>query len=165
MLQQARAAERQRQYLRARVLYRRAIARAADRRAAARAQRQYASALMFWGLYRDAEQALTAALQLEPHDARSWHDLGILRAGRPGAPGAEVALRQAARLAPGDPRPRLSLAALLVAQRRLDAALREYGGVARMPRLPAAQRRAVTQVLGLLRAERQQAARPPAAPP
>jgi uncharacterized protein YjiS (DUF1127 family) len=59
-------------------------------------------------------------------------------------------------LAPGDPRPRIALAALLVRGRRWPDALREYRALQRMD-LPDRLRDAVARAIALVEAE---AARP-----
>ena len=126
---------------------------APDRTSAAAALRELASALLFWGELAGAGEALERLVALVPDEVSAWHDLGIVRARRGDPAGAERALRRAAGLAPADPRPRIALAALLVAGRRWDEALVEYRALQRL-RLPERMRRAVTRAIELVEAER-----------
>src|SRR5690606_26255862 len=114
LLERARAEEGARRYDRARALYEQAAREAPDRASAALAWRELASALLFWGELEDGEQALERVVRLDPREVSAWHDLGVVRERRGDRAGAEHALRRAISLAPGDVRPRVALAALLV---------------------------------------------------
>jgi Flp pilus assembly protein TadD len=152
LLAKARAEERSRRYDRARSLYRRAAREAPDRTSAARAWRELARALLFWGEIDEAEAALNRAVESAPDEVSAWHDLGVVRARRGDTAGAERALRRAIDLAPGEPRPRIALAALLVNQRRWPEALRQYRALETM-RLPERIRAAVARAISLIEAE------------
>jgi tetratricopeptide (TPR) repeat protein len=152
LLASARAEERARRYDRARSLYQRAARTAPDPASAARAWRELARALLFWGEIADGEAALVRVVGLAPADASAWHDLGIVRSRRGDAVGAERALRRAVALAPAEPRPRVALGALLVVQRRWPDALAEYRALQRMP-LPDRLRDAVARAILLIEAE------------
>ena len=126
LVSQAEHAQRQRRYDRARALYQRAQSEATAPFSRAYASREYGLALIFWGEYRDAEQALSSAVDARNDDVASWHDLGMVRHRLGRLPQAETAFRTAKRLAPRDPRPRIALAAMLAQQRQYRHALAEY---------------------------------------
>jgi Flp pilus assembly protein TadD len=153
LLARARAEERSRRYDRARSLYRQAAREAPDRPSAARAWRELARALLFWGEFDQAEAALRRAVESDPEEASAWHDLGVVRARRGDSAGAERSLRRAIDLAPREPRPRIALAALLVNQRRWPEALRQYRALETMD-LPERVREAVARAIALIEAER-----------
>ena len=157
LLGEARKAERARQYDRARELYLRAAREAPDRRSQAIAWRELGSALIFWGELDEAARALGKVVELEPGAVSAWHDLGIVRARVGDAAGGERAFRRAIQLAPEEPRPRVALAALLVRQRRWDAALAEYRALERLD-LPERTRSAVGRAIELIEAERRRRA-------
>jgi tetratricopeptide (TPR) repeat protein len=157
LLAEARKAERARQYDRARELYLRAAREAPDRRSQAIAWRELGSALIFWGELDEAAKALGKVVELEPGAVSAWHDLGIVRARLGDAAGAEKAFRRAIQLAPEEPRPRVALAALLVRQRRWDAALEEYRALEQLD-LPERTRSAVGRAIELIEAERRRRA-------
>jgi Flp pilus assembly protein TadD len=152
LLARARDEERARRYDRARALYERAAREAPDRASAARAWRDLARALLFWGEIGGAEAALESAVAADPSEVSAWHDLGIVRSRRGDAVGAERALRRAIALAPREPRPRVALAALLVVQRRWREALREYRALSGME-LPERVRRAVERAISMIEEE------------
>ncbi len=151
LLAQARVEERARRYDRARALYERAAQEAPDPGSAARALRELARALLFWGEADEGETALARAVALAPDDVAAWHDLGIVRGRRGDLAGAERALRRAVALAPRDPRPRVALGAVLVNQRRWRDALVEYRALQRLE-LPERTRRAVARAIALIEA-------------
>lgn len=70
----------------------------------------------------EAETQLTAATQLEPDHANSFHDLHRVRLLRGDVPGACDALIQVIALTPNEERPRLQLALLYGGTRNLNAA-------------------------------------------
>jgi Flp pilus assembly protein TadD len=157
LLARARVAERERRYDQARALYEQAAREAPDRTSAARAWRELARALLFWGELRDAESALTRAVSATPGEVGAWHDLGVVRARLGDSAGAERALARAISLAPAEPRPRIALAAMMVNQRRWDDALAQYRALEVME-LSGRMRAAVTRAIELVEASR---ARPP----
>jgi tetratricopeptide (TPR) repeat protein len=159
LLERARAEERARRYDRARALYRQAAREAPDRASAARAWRELARALLFWGEIDEAEPALARAAELAPSDVSVWHDLGLVRHRRGDLAGAERSLRRAIALAPREPRPRVALAALLVNQRRFPEALGEYRALEHLP-LPERTRRAVARAISLIEEEQARPAAP-----
>jgi len=161
LLAAARAEERARRYDRARALYRQAAREAPDRVSAARAWRELARALLFWGQLTDGEAALRRTVELAPGDVGAWHDLGVVLSQRGDRAGAERALRRAISLAPDEPRPRVALGALLVRERRWRDALVEYRALGRLA-LPERTRTAVARAIELLEAEaaRERAPRP-----
>jgi Flp pilus assembly protein TadD len=112
-VERAEAHERARRPDQARAALRQAIADAPDAVSEAYARREYASALAFWGEVPASVAQLEAAVRLVPGDAAAWHDLGIVRHGTGDRAGALAALREARRLRPRDPRPRIAIAALL----------------------------------------------------
>ncbi len=122
----AERAERDRLYDRARALYRRAERTAPDPRSAGFAARKLALALLFWGEYRPARQALRRAVDHRPDDVASWHDLGIVDHQLGDLDAAEADFRRAIALAPREPRSRIALAALLWKQGRRAEAAAEY---------------------------------------
>jgi tetratricopeptide (TPR) repeat protein len=126
LIARAEAAETERRYDRAEALYRQAKDQAPDAPNRALATRTLARALIFWGEYRRGEAELEHAAALDPGDAGTWHDLGMVRHHQGDATGAEIALRRAVDLAPADARPRIALAALLWKHGRHEDALRQY---------------------------------------
>lgn len=151
LLDSARAAERDRDYLRARDLYERAIEAATDRESRAAATRELADALIFWGQYRDAATTLENLTALSPRDPGAWHNLGLVRYRLGHIDAAERALRQAITLAPEDPRPRIAIAALYVNQRRHADAIREYNALLALEDVPDRIRAAARRAIHLLR--------------
>lgn len=130
LIAQAEAEEKARRYDRADALYTRARAEAPDAPSHATAALAHGRALIFWGEYERAEDALEEATRHAPGDAGAWHDLGMVRHQRGDLAGAEVAFRRSIEASPRDGRPRLALAALLWKQRRHEDALREYEALA-----------------------------------
>jgi tetratricopeptide (TPR) repeat protein len=126
LIERAEAAERARRYDRAEALYRRAKDQAPDAPSRAVATRALARALIFWGEYRRGAAELEHAAALDPGDAGTWHDLGMVRHHQGDVAGAELALGRAVALAPADARPRIALAALLWKHGRYADALRQY---------------------------------------
>ena len=112
-IEQAEDAELKRDHATARQRYQDAIARAPDPPSQVFARREFASTLEAWGEVPGAIAQLEAIVALDPKNAPSWHDLGILRHAQGDDAGATAALRTAETLAPTDPRPRIALAALL----------------------------------------------------
>lgn len=149
LVHKAEAAERQRQYDRARALYREAIGAARDNVSRAYAGRKMALALIFWGEYEAAESALVRVVTWRPDDVASWHDLGIVRHKRERYTEAEAAFRRSIQLRPNDPRSRIALAALLAKQRKYTAALVEYRALMRLE-LPSRLRSRVQWAIGVL---------------
>jgi tetratricopeptide (TPR) repeat protein len=125
-LREAEALERKRRYDRARDRYQRAVDEAPDAASAGFAAHRFASALAFWGELPAARAMLEIAVERAPRRASAWHDLGILRAQLGDRRAAEDALRRAASLAPGDPRPPIALAALLLREGRCGEARAIY---------------------------------------
>ena len=148
----ARDHERDRRYDLARVAYERAVAEAPDRASAGWAARQLSKALVFWGEYADAENALEKTVELVPGEFTAWHDLGMVRAelGKPGA--AETAFRRSIALRPSLAPSRIALAALLVNQRRWQEALVEYDRLLRLD-LPERLAAKIARAQRLIRAE------------
>jgi Flp pilus assembly protein TadD len=125
-IERAEAAELHRDHAGARAAYEDAIAHAPDPPSQIFARREYASTLEAWGEVPAAIAQLEVIVRLDPSNAPSWHDLGILRHARGDDAGAAVALRQARALAPNDPRPRIALAALLWSTGDRTGAAAEY---------------------------------------
>ena len=148
-IEAAQAHERSRRYDLAEAEYRAAIAAAPTTAERSKARRALASALIFWGKYRAAEATLSRLVADSPARVGAWHDLGMLRAKLGDRAGAETALRQSVSLAPRDPRSRISLAALLVNQRRFLEAEAEYRALLDLE-LPDKIRKAVNKALRLL---------------
>ena len=122
----AQQAELQRAHVEARAYYQAAYQHAPNDHAHAQVARQFADTLLSWGEFTEAQTQLELVVTHQPSQAAGWHDLGMVRF-RLGLPaGAEVALRRAVALVPGEPRPRIALAALLWANHRGADALREY---------------------------------------
>lgn len=130
LVTRAEAAEKARRYDLADALYLQARSEAPDAPSHAVAALAHGRALIFWGEYQRARDALQEATQHGPGDAGAWHDLGMVRHQLGDLPGAEVAFRRAIDASPRDARPRLALAALLWKQRRHHDALREYESLA-----------------------------------
>ncbi len=146
LLDQAHNAERERQYHEARALYLRAIEQAPDRTSAAIANREMASALVFWGEYEGARVRLLASLEHDDQQARVWHDLGMVQEHLGDREAAVASLRKATDLAPSEPRSRISYAALLVKQEQFAEALTQYEALLKLPvpdRIEAATREAI----------------------
>jgi Flp pilus assembly protein TadD len=146
------AAMRRRAYLEARAGYEAAVRDAPDRPSAGLALRELADALLLMGEHAAAAAALEELTRRAP-SAAAWHDLGIVRAHLGDAVAAERALRRAGELAPGDPRPRIAIAALFVRGERWDAALREYRALQGME-LPPKTAKAVARAIEMIEAER-----------
>jgi Flp pilus assembly protein TadD len=125
-IEQAEDAELHRDHATARTRYQDAIARAPDPPSQIFARREFASTLEAWGEVPGAIAQLEAIVALDPKNAPSWHDLGILRHAQGDDAGAAAALRTAATLAPTDPRPHIALAALLWSQGDRAGAAAEY---------------------------------------
>lgn len=126
LIERAEAAEKKREYLQAQSLYAQAKYTAPDDVSRAHAARTYARALIFYGEHQRAAVELTEAAKLEPGDAGTWHDLGMIRHALADLAGAETAFRRSVQAAPGDGRSRIALAALLMKQKRHQEALVEY---------------------------------------
>lgn len=154
LVAQAQKAERSRDYNRARVLYQQAIDEAGDAQSAAFAAKEMASALVFWGEYQGAMDALLLSLKHREDQAPVWHDLGILRAGAGLLPAARTALERAVNLAPNSPRARVALAALLVKMKHYDLALQHYKRLLKM-KIPAKIEQATHRAIELLESELQ----------
>lgn len=122
----AEALLRHRDYDGARAGYARAIADAPDAASEAFARRELADMLILVEELAPASHELERVTVLRPDDPRAWHDLGIVRHSLGDNEGAATALGKAKDLAPGDPRPRIALAALFWELGAKDAALREY---------------------------------------
>ncbi len=148
-LDQAEAAERARRHDEARVHYERAIAIAADPASIAHARRDFAETLVTWGAYAEARTHLEVAVAADGRDPAAWHDLGLLRHQLADHPGAIAALERARTLAPTDPRPRTSLAALRWKLGDRAGAAAEYRAMLELD-LPARQRAKVDWALGEL---------------
>jgi tetratricopeptide (TPR) repeat protein len=150
LIGQAEAAESQRRYDRARALYEQAKRQAPDRPSRAAAARAYGRALIFWGEHEHAAAELEQAADLEPEDAGTWHDLGMVRHHRGDVAGAEKAFRRSIAARPDDGRSRIALAALLWKHGRLDQALHEYEALRRVD-LPQEVRAKVEWAIEVLR--------------
>lgn len=111
-IEQAETAEKAREHDVAKLHYEKAVAGAKDPASISYARREYAETLITWGEYPLAIENLEAVVAVRPNDARSWHDLGLLRENRGDHAGAITALEKARAIAPKDPRPRIALAAL-----------------------------------------------------
>jgi len=116
------------------------------------AARRFASTLISWGEYEAAESRLETVTQLAPGDASAWHDLGLLRHRRGAVKAARQALERSVQAAPRDPRPAISLAALLVQERQFTAATTIYRNLLDL-KLPPRTRQAVEQALQLIAQE------------
>jgi cellulose synthase operon protein C len=90
------------------------------------ARRELAETLISWGELAGAEDQLEHLVAAAPEDAAGWHDLGMVRHGLGDGDGAIAALARARRLVPGDPRPRIALAALYWKRGDQQAARAEY---------------------------------------
>lgn len=145
-LDQAEAAERARHHDEARVHYERAIAIARDPTSIAQARRDFAETLVTWGAYAEARTHLEVAVAADARDPAAWHDLGLLRHQLADHPGAVAALERARTLAPADPRPRTSLAALRWKLGDRAGAAAEYRAMLELD-LPARQRAKVEWAL------------------
>jgi tetratricopeptide (TPR) repeat protein len=141
--------ERARDYAAAESLYQQAKREAPDQRSRIFATREHARALVFWGRHAAAESELSALVALAPAAAPAWHDLAMLRHRRGDTAGAIAGFRRAIAAARRDPRPRIALCAVLVNERRYDAAIAEYQALLELP-LPAHVRTAVHEALALL---------------
>jgi tetratricopeptide (TPR) repeat protein len=150
LIGQAEAAETQRRYDRARALYEQAKRQAPDPASRAAAARASGRALIFWGEHERAAAELEQAARLEPGDAGTWHDLGMVRHHLNDVAGAETAFRRSIAARPGDGRSRIALAALLWKHGRLDQALREYEALRRVD-LPGSVRAKVEWAIEVLR--------------
>lgn len=150
LIERAEAAEAERRYDVARTFYARAKIEAPDAPSRAHAARTYGRALVFWGEYDQALAELEEATRLDPSDAGTWHDLGMVRHHRGDMAGAEQALRRSMAVSPRDPRSRIALAALLWKQQRHADALAEYEALAALD-LPPKLRAKVEWAIGILR--------------
>lgn len=150
---QAEEQEKLRQHNRARLLYLRAKRESPDDVSRAHAAAAYASTLIFWGELAAAKRELTEAIRLRPDLPATWHDLGHVEHGLGDAAAAERALRQSIALAPRDPRSHVSLAALLVRERRFAEAISEYELLLGLD-IPDRVRQAIERTLPRLRALR-----------
>lgn len=122
----AEAALRRRDYDAARAGYTRAATAAPDPTSEAHARRELADFHLLLDERAEAAGELARVTALAPRDARTWHDLGIVRHALGDVDGAAHALGQARALAPADPRPRVALAALLWQRGDRAGAAREY---------------------------------------
>ncbi|HUH04532.1 MAG TPA: tetratricopeptide repeat protein [Kofleriaceae bacterium] len=143
--------EKVRQYNQARLLYLRAKRESPDDPSRAHAAAAYGSALIFWGELPAARRELVEAVRLQPNRPGTWHDLGHVEHQLGDVAAAERALRQSIRIAPRDPRSRVSLAALLVRARRFAEAIGQYEQLLELE-LPDRVRKAIEQTLPRLRA-------------
>ena len=125
-VERAEDAELHRDHASARARYQDAIAQAPDAPSQVFARREFASTLEAWGEVPGAIAQLEAIVAIDPKNAPSWHDLGILRHAQGDDAGAAAALRTAESLAPTDPRPRIALAALLWQRGDRAGAAAEY---------------------------------------
>jgi len=156
LLDEAEVAERARDYNKAREKYLQAISEAPDAQSAAIANREMASALVFWGEYEGAEARMKASLEHDSSQARVWHDLGLVQEhqGKPHL--ALESLEKAVLLAPKEPRARVAYAALLVKQSQFSAAIVQYEELLKLP-IPERIESATHKALQLLRREVKQA--------
>ena len=145
----AETAERARRHDQARAHYQRAVARAGDAPSLAFARREYADTLISWGELPEAIAQLEGVVVSAPHDAATWHDLGILRHHRGDDLRAITALERARTLSPADPRPRIALAALRWKRGDRVGARAEYTALLELD-LPERVRGKVTWALGAL---------------
>ncbi len=144
--------ERSRRYDLAETSYRSAIELAQTPAERSRARRELADALIFWGKYEQASQVLEDLVAQAPGPVAAWHDLGLIRQKLGNGAGAEKALRRSISLAPKDPRSHIALAALLVNQKRLLEAQRQYQAMLKL-KLGTRLRRAVVKALDILARE------------
>lgn len=147
LLARADEAEDRRDHLEARRLYEQAIREASGVQSKALATREWASTLLFWGEYEEAEQRLEECVALQPTQASAWHDLGILRSYRGDEPGAAKALQMAVRVAPSAPKPRIALAAHFMKQKQYKKAKEQYEVLLSLsipPKLASAAKRALS---------------------
>ncbi len=156
LLNAAQNAERKRDYNTARELYLQAIREAPDRQSAAIANREMASALVFWGEYESAEKRLLASLEQDGKQARVWHDLGLVQDHQDKSASALVSLHKAVALAPKEPRVRIAYAALLVKQSRFSDAIVQYEALLKLP-IPVRIEAATHKALQMLKREVKQA--------
>jgi len=145
----AEEALRRRDYDGARAGYGRAIASAPDAASEAYARRELAGMLILVDERAPAAEELARVTTLRPDDASAWHDLGIVRHSLGDVDGAATALGRAKTLAPGDPRPRIALAALLWERGDRPAARREYQALLELD-LPPRLREKVEWAIGEL---------------
>tara|TARA_R110002096_G_scaffold44526_6_gene120153 strand:+ start:53305 stop:53775 length:471 start_codon:yes stop_codon:yes gene_type:complete len=155
-LKAAEDAEQRRDYNVARELYLQAIAEASDSRSAAIANREMASALLFWGEYEGAEARLRTSLKHDASQARVWHDLGLVQEHQGNAGEALISLERAVALAPNEPRARIAYAALLVKQSQFSEAILQYKALLKMP-IPERIEVAIHKALRMLENEDTQA--------
>lgn len=156
LLKAAEDAERKRDYNLARQLYQQAIDDAPDAQSAAIANREMASALVFWGEYEGAEARLRASLAHDETQARVWHDLGLVQDHQDKPTDALTSLEIAVSLAPKAPRVRIAYAALLVKQARFSDAIIQYEALLKLP-IPPRIESAAHKALLLLEHEVRQA--------
>ncbi len=156
LLKAAEDAEQRRDYNVARELYLQAIAEASDSRSAAIANREMASALLFWGEYEGAEARLRTSLKHDASQARVWHDLGLVQEHQGNAGEALISLERAVALAPNEPRARIAYAALLVKQSQFSEAILQYKALLKMP-IPERIEVAIHKALRMLENEDTQA--------
>ncbi len=145
-VQEAETAERARRHDLARDHYQRAVANAKEPESLGFARREYAETLASWGEYAEAIAQYEGAVAATPGDAAAWHDLGILRHNQGDDDKAVVALERARTLSPGDPRPRIALAAIRWKRGDRAAASAEYRALLELD-LPAPIRAKVTWAL------------------
>lgn len=131
-VQRGEAAERSRAYDEARAHYQVAVDTAPDPGSRAFAARKFGRALIFWGELDNGARQLSLSLDNDRNDPGTWHDLAMVEFSRGNVPQAETAFRHAKRLAPGDPRPRIALAAMLWKSGQLAPALVEYRALAKL---------------------------------
>ena len=149
LLDQAQEAERARDYHRARALYQRAIDEAPDAGSSALANREMASALIFWGEYEGGEALLRQSLAHDASQARVWHDLALVQARGDRPKEALASLEKALTLAPDEPRVVVAYAALLVKETRFADAIAQYEHLLQLeipPRIETATRKALVML-------------------
>lgn len=150
--EQAEAAERKRDHTAARSFYQRAIDTAPDSASAAFANREMASALVFWGEDEGAVLLLDKSLEHDPLQVPVWHNLGIIQAKLGEPQKARTALERAVTLAPKEPRSRMALAALLVNLSEFSLAQSHYKTLLTLE-IPPKIERAIHKALEILQAE------------
>ncbi len=152
LLLQAEQAERARDYHTARARYQEAIAIAPDQPSAALANREMASALLFWGEYEGAEKRLLQSLVHDGTQVRVWHDLAIVQVQLKKHDAALASLEKGLKLAPREPRIHVAYAALLVKEKRYVDAIAQYEHLLTLP-IPPRVEQATHKALQILAAE------------